>query len=269
MFASIPSPSLPCISPQWPCPSNVSAVVTTRLGGVSASPYNSLNLGEHVGDDPNSVAANWQRVINALSLPEAPQLLQQVHGTTVVRLPPLSPGSSSGDIPLKSQCGDAVYTQQVGRVCTVLSADCLPILLCNRQGTEVAAVHAGWRGLAAGVVSNAVKTFQSSPGDLLAWLGPAIGPNHFEVGQEVFDAFSEQNSWGSAAISACFSPQPSQGKPRWLANLVDLAKLSLRASGVTRLFGGELCTYSEPQSFFSYRREGVTGRMASLIWLNT
>jgi len=238
------------IEPDWPAPPHVRAACTTRRGGVSRSPYESLNLGDHVGDDPAAVDENRARLAAALDLPEQPHWLKQVHGCAVAEAA-AGPGCEA----------DAVYADRPDQLCAVLTADCLPLLLCDRDGREVAAVHAGWRGLAGGVIEAAVARMAAAPGDLLAWLGPAIGPDAFEVGDEVRAAFVAQNP----ASADAFRPSPTG---RWLADIYRLARLRLAACGLESVHGGTHCTYSEPERFFSYRRDGATGRMASLVWLS-
>lgn len=234
------------ILPDWPAPPNVRACTTTRDGGVSVGPYASLNLGDHVGDDPAHVTENRARLRRELALPAEPLWLTQVHGIAVA-------GGEGG-------CADASVAFAPGTVCTVMTADCLPLLLCDRAGTRVAAVHAGWRGLLAGVIEAALARLAVPGGELLVWLGPAIGPESFEVGEEVRTAFMAED----AAASAAFRPSPGG---RWLADIYALARLRLARSGVAAVYGGDLCTYSDAARFYSYRRDGVTGRMASLIWL--
>ncbi|TNE78964.1 MAG: peptidoglycan editing factor PgeF [Gammaproteobacteria bacterium] len=243
--------------PDWPCPSNVHAAVSRRRGGVSASPWNSLNLAYHVGDSPVAVQQNWQLLSALLRLPSSPQLLQQVHGTDVVI------ARDDGVIRL----GDGCYSDQPGVVCTVMTADCLPILLCNSQGTEVAALHAGWRGLADGIVASGIEYFHSPPQKLLAWLGPAISSAHFEVGEDVLEAFiGNASSWGGVtAIETCFRrTQPGH----WLCDLYGLARLALGSLGISHVYGGQHCTFAESEHYYSFRRDGQTGRMASLIWIS-
>jgi YfiH family protein len=242
------------LTPDWPAPPGVWASCTTRGGGVSLGAYAGLNLGDHVGDDPESVAANRAQLRVRLALPGEPLWLRQVHGCAVV-------GGSAGDGPGACEA-DAAVALGPGTVCAVLTADCLPILLCDRAGTRVAAVHAGWRGLAAGVCEAAVARMQASPADLLAWLGPAIGPGAFEVGSEVRCAFLAADPGATGA----FRPSPAG---RWLADIYLLARRRLAALGVDSVWGGGLCTFDDAQRFFSYRRDGVTGRMASLIWLDS
>ena len=238
------------IIPDWPAPAQVRAASTTRWGGVSQSPYESLNLAGHVGDDPANVAENRQRLAAALNRVHEPAWLEQVHGTTVVKAETVS----------APVIADAAWTRAPGRSCVVMTADCLPVLLCDRVGTVVAAAHAGWRGLAAGVIGATVARLGMPPMELLAWLGPAIGPDAFEVGEEVRAAFLKLD----AGNVVCFRPSPAG---RWLADLYELARRQLRSLGVSAIYGGEFCTFSEPERFFSYRREPRTGRMASLIWL--
>jgi YfiH family protein len=241
--------NLEIITPDWPAPPNVRAAVSTRIGGVSRSPYDGLNLGDHVGDDPQAVAANRRLLREFLHLPGEPHWLQQVHGTCAV---------DAGVSPQGCEA-DAVFSHAVGKVCAVLTADCLPVLLCDTDGTTVAAVHAGWRGLLDGVIEQTVERM-AVPGPLLAWLGPAIGPMVFEVGEEVREAFVH----AQPSAAEAFVPSPND---RWLADIYALAKLRLERCGVTDVSGGDFCTFSDRRRFYSYRRDGQTGRMASLIWL--
>ena len=238
------------IFPDWPVPPRVRAVSTTRHGGISAPPYQHLNLAEHVGDDPAGVAENRRRLIAELGLSAAPAWLEQVHGITVVAA--------------QTVCGpvaaDAAWTAESSQSCVVMTADCLPVLLCDRAGTVVAAAHAGWRGLAGGVIAATVAQLPVAPAELLAWLGPAIGPATFEVGDEVRTAFLERD----AGNAACFRPSLAG---RWLADIYQLAQRQLQDLGVVGIYGGGFCTFNEPTRFFSYRRDQQTGRMATLIWL--
>ena len=238
--------------PEWPAPAAVRACATTRAGGVSEGPYAALNLGAHVGDEPRHVAENRRRLRAALHLPDEPLWLRQVHGTAVVEAVASRAGCEA----------DASYTRQRGAVCAVLTADCLPLLLCDAQGTVVAAVHAGWRGLLAGVIENAVLAMQCPGARLMAWLGPAIGPESFEVGEEVRAAFVAQD----AGAAAAFRPSPAG---RWLADLYQLARRRLARVHVSAVYGGHWCTLRDATRFYSYRRDGVSGRMASLIWLDS
>lgn len=237
------------ITPEWPVPPSVRAAVTTRAAGVSAGPYASLNLALHVGDDPAAVAGNRRRVREALELPSEPHWLEQVHGATVAM-----PG---GD-----ECGgaDAAVAFDRGRVCAVLVADCLPVFLASRSGDRVGLAHAGWRGLAGGVVEATVTALAADPAELVAWLGPAIGPGAFEVGAEVRAAFVASQAGAAGAFS------PGRGG-RFLADLPALARGRLAACGVEEVHGGGHCTFSDPVRFYSYRRDGRTGRMAALLWL--
>jgi len=236
--------------PDWPAPSHVKSFITTRQGGVSKVPYDSLNLAGHVGDDPMAVAHNRRLLKEALQLPADPFWLNQVHGCQVVDSATALPDCTA----------DAVVSERPGDVCAVLTADCLPLLLTDRDGSQVCAVHAGWRGLAAGVIESAVSRMRAQRRDLLVWLGPAIGPDVFEVGGEVRQAFVAQTSEDAEA----FRQRDSQ---HWLADIYTLARLRLQRLGVGYIGGGDYCTLSQTALFYSYRREGVTGRMASLIWL--
>lgn len=247
--------SLEHITPQWPAPANVHAATSTRAGGVSREPFDSLNVGGHVGDGAVSVATNRQRLAEALLLPEKPHWLSQVHGTGVVSL-------DEGSIGLPE--GDASMTREPGCVCAVLTADCLPVLFCDRAGTRVAVAHAGWRGLAAGLLESTVEALDVPGENILAWLGPAIGPQSFEVGEEVVQAFVKQNP---EATSAFVPSVDADKKGRWLADLYQLARIRLNNAGVTSVFGGGFCTFEDQERFFSFRRDGETGRMASLIWM--
>ncbi len=236
------------IVPQWPAPANVRALVTTRAGGVSIGPYASLNLAMHVGDDAAAVAENRRRL--RAHLPAEPLWLSQVHGTRVVDAAVAAPGTEA----------DAAFSQAKRVVCAVQTADCLPVLLCDEAGTAVATAHAGWRGLAGGVLEAAVRAMDVPPGRLMAWLGPAIGPRAFEVGGEVRAAFLAHSPDAAAAFGA-----KENGK--WLADLYRLATQRLHALGVMRVFGGGFCTYDEAARFYSFRRDKSTGRMAALIWM--
>jgi YfiH family protein len=261
------------IVPDWPVPARVCSLITTRLGGVSVAPYASLNLGDHVGDDPRAVAANRRRLV--CRLPAPPSWLNQVHGTAVVDA---AIAAASTQIP----AADAAFTRQAGTVCGVMTADCLPVLLCDRAGTVVAAAHAGWRGLRAGILQRTVAAMGLPGARLFAYLGPAIGPQAFEVGAEVRGAFVEADAEAAGAFrrsphgherpaeelpgpSGCGAGVPVGG---WLADLYLLARQSLRRLGVESIYGGGYCTASQEELFFSYRRDGVTGRMVSLIWLS-
>lgn len=237
------------IRPDWPAPANVRALSTTRSGGCSPAPYDAFNLGGHVGDEPALVAAN--RAALRAELPDEPCWLNQVHGTAVVDV------AEYAGVP----DADAAVSRVPGKVCAVMTADCLPVLLCDRAGTVIAAAHAGWRGLVDGVIEATVQKMAVPPSEVLAWLGPAIGPQAFEVGDEVRAAFMAVDP----AADAAFRPGARPGK--WLADIYLLARQRLARLGVTAVYGGDACTVTEKDRFFSYRRDGRTGRMASLIWL--
>ena len=235
------------IVPGWPAPANVKALITTRAGGVSKGPFASFNLGLRTGDDPQAVAAN-RDTLNSL-LPQQPSWLRQVHGTSVIEADTLAGRPEA----------DAGIARRPGTVCAVLVADCIPVLLADRAGTTIAIAHAGWRGLAGGVIENTARRMAVDPRGLIAYLGPGIGPGAFEVGADVRDAFLACD----ADAAAAFTPHAA-GK--WLADLFLLARQRLRRAGVGEIHGGALCTYSNARRFFSYRRERTTGRMAALIW---
>jgi polyphenol oxidase len=245
------------ITPEWPAPVTVRALSSYRHGGVSAAPYGSLNLGDHVGDKPSNVAENRRRLAAAAGLPAEPQWLAQVHGTNVADLDASqlagAPGGGLG-------AADACFSRQPRRVCAILTADCLPILLAADSGDLVAAAHAGWRGLAGGVIETLVTAVPAPPAKLMAWLGPAIGPQHFEVGAEVREMLL-QNDAGAAAA---FTPN---ARGRFMTDLGKLARRRLEALGVERIYGGGQCTFAGGDRYFSHRRDGTTGRQATLIWL--
>lgn len=243
-------PDIRFISPDWPAPASVHACTVMRHGGVSRAPFATLNLARHVGDEVAAVNENRRRLRQALALPGEPCWLEQVHGHQVVYLD----GRHVG------QCADAAWTDRSDVVCAVLTADCLPVLLCDRAGKRVAAIHAGWRGLAAGIIEQAVSAMPVDAGQLLAWLGPAIGPEKFEVGDDVHEAFVHHDTAAGRAFKATSSG-------RWLADLYELARQRLRSMAVTEVFGGHWCTMSQQTDFYSFRRDGVCGRMATLTWL--
>jgi polyphenol oxidase len=242
---------LPFIVPNWPAPANVKALQTTRNGGLSLPPYASLNLGGHVNDDPLAVAANRQLL--SPFLPSEPVWVNQVHGTRVID------AAKSGCL----EDADASFANIANVVCVTMTADCLPVLLCDRSGSVVAAVHAGWRGLCDGIIEAAITSMAVQPQDILAWLGPAIGPQAFEVGPEVRQQFIEKGAEAEIAFSAVGN--------KWLCDIYAIAQQRLRKTGVSQIYGGGInenfCTYTDKACFFSYRRDQVTGRMASLIWL--
>ena len=237
------------IRPAWPAPRHVQALVTTRRGGASAPPWDSWNLGDHVGDDPAAVARNRQRLATLTGLPpHQHHWLKQVHGTRVVPLPQ----------PPEPPEADASWTRTPAEACAILTADCLPVLFCDTDGHQVAAAHAGWRSLAGGILEKTVATF-SQPDTVLAWLGPAIGPNAFQVGPEVRAAFVDP----MPALHDCFHPDGD----RYLANLYQIARRRLARAGVHQIYGGDFCTHTDINRFYSFRRDGQTGRMASVIWM--
>lgn len=239
----------------WPAPFHVKTAISTREGGVSLAPYSGLNLGSHVSDSAQAVAQNRQLFIQQAAMPAEPFWLNQVHGTECVVL-------EQTDFSAGPVTADASTTKTKGLVSVVLTADCLPVLFCDAAGTQVAAAHAGWRGLVDGVLEHSLAQF-SDPMTVMAWLGPAIGPTAFEVGDEVRQAFIAKDAKADAAF---ISVPGKSGK--WLADLYQLARLRLRASGVSQIYGGGFCTYTDPQRFYSYRRDGQTGRMASCIWID-
>lgn len=242
--------SMPFLRPAWPAPGAVRAVTTTRAGGVSEGPHAAFNLGQRTADAPANVTANRARLRQILDLPAAPCWLRQVHGIQVV---------TAAAQPMAAPTADAAVAAQAGAVCAVLTADCLPVLFCTDDGAVVAAAHAGWRGLAGGVLEATVTAMASPAARIMAWLGPAIGPRVYEVGPEVRTAFLDQDDRARHA----FDPGPGG---RWYADLYRLARQRLYAAGVRAVYGGGLCTYTDAGRFYSYRRDGETGRMASLIW---
>jgi hypothetical protein len=245
------------LTPSWPVPTNVRALSTLRGGGVSTGRYASLNLGEHVQDVPEAVTENRRRLRAAAGLPAEPAWLAQVHGVRIADLDASPPDPSAS-----AAAADGAITRVPDRVCAILTADCLPVLFASEAGDAAAAAHAGWRGLAGGVIEAAVHALGRAPASLLVWLGPAIGPGHFEVGPEVRDELLRADSGASAA----FVPN-SRG--RFMADLPGLARRRLERLGITRIYGGGECTHAEPDRFFSHRRDGQTGRQATLVWLQS
>ena len=239
------------IRADWPAPTGILAGTTTRLGGVSKGAFESLNLGAHVGDDRESVAENRRRFVAMCGLGAEPAWLRQVHGAAVARI-------GAADFDAGPPEADAAIGGESGDSCVVMTADCLPVLLCSRDGSEVAAVHGGWRGLARDVVAATVGSMSSEPRALMAWLGPAISQAAFEVGDEVRDAFVAVD----AGAAACFA---ANDRGRWQADLYGIARRRLVAAGVADIYGGGRCTYGEPEIFFSHRRDGPCGRMASFV----
>lgn len=237
--------------PNWPAPATVRALSTTRQDGHSQSPFDEFNLATHVDDEPESVIKNRDLLIAQNQLPSSPLWLTQTHSTTVI----------NADNWLADIEADACYSNTSNQICIVMTADCLPVLVCNRQGTEVAAIHAGWRGLANGIIASTLTQFQSDREELLVWLGPAIGPEAFEVGQDVFECFTKNTPETKAAFKA-------NDNSRYLADIYQLARQQLSSLSIEQVFGGEHCTVTDQDRFFSYRRDGQTGRMASMIWLD-
>jgi YfiH family protein len=239
------------IRPHWPLADGLAAICTTREGGFSEGAFASLNLGDHVADDPNAVARNRTHLQQTLDLPARPLWLQQVHGVHVV--------NATEIVSAAPPVADAAWTNTTGQVLAVMTADCLPVLLASKCGTAIAVAHGGWRGLAGGIVAETVSALPVNSAELIAWLGPAIGPEHFEVGEDVRAAFSDDS----------FTPHfraRDGGDGKYLADIFGLARVLLQQAGVTDIYGGGLCTVSDKR-FFSYRRDaGITGRMAALIW---
>ena len=254
---SLPNRAAPpgVLVPDWPAPESVHAAFTLRSGGVSAPPYDSLNIGAHVGDASEAVAENRRRVYAHLRLPAEPLWLEQAHGIDVLDLDAARSAASTAP-----PTADAAIARGAGSVCVMQVADCMPVLFASRDGSAVAAAHAGWRGLAGGVLEATVARLGVAPAKLLAWLGPAIGPRHFEVGGEVRAAFLQHDAGAAEAFHG-------NARRRWQCDLGALARRRLGVLGVTSVFGGGWCTYSNPAHFFSYRRDGQCGRMAALIWL--
>lgn len=242
---------LDLIIPDWPAPHWVKAYTTTRIGGVSRAPYNSLNIATHVGDNLDDVSKNRQLLQTNLHLKKPIIWLKQIHANTII----------SADHPIDSLAADAIYSITEQTVCAVQTADCLPILVCCSSSYCVAAIHAGWKGLSADIIETTIETLDLPPSDILIWLGPAIGPKAFIVGEAVLQTFIDNDP---TAISA-FQPL---GNNQWQANLYKLAQQRLHKLGITAIYGGNYCTFSDKRRFFSYRRDQITGRMLSLIWIN-
>lgn len=240
----------PIYQPEWPAPQNVKAFSSYRFNGFSAEPYHSFNIAHHVGDNPIHVENNRQLLMQLGQLPETPRWLEQVHSNTII---------NSKDWRDSIEV-DAIISQTPRHVCPIMTADCLPILLCNQQGTAVAGIHAGWRGLANNIIENTVGAFPADVEDVIVWLGPAIGPRQFEVGHDVFRAFTEHNPSAKAAFQ-------QRDNEHFLADIYLLARQRLQQLGINAIYGGDRCTVSEADTFFSYRRDNRTGRMVSLIWL--
>ncbi|TVZ38382.1 hypothetical protein P886_2744 [Alteromonadaceae bacterium 2753L.S.0a.02] len=241
--------------PEWPLPPRVRAIITTRELGASRAPFHRNNLASHVGDDINAVKVNRLQLCHQLGI--TPLWMNQVHSTDLWDI----------DNQALPHYSDACYSRAHGNVCSVLTADCLPVLACNQEGTQVAAAHAGWRGLAGGVISNMIASFSSPADELNVYLGPAISQSHFEVGSDVLRAFelSADQRCYAEPVTASFIKASAPDK--YFADLYRLARSELKGLGITSIHGGNYCTFGEPERFFSYRRDGKTGRMASLIWI--
>lgn len=239
------------IIPDWQAPDTIRTLSTTRLGGFSQPPYNSLNMGTHVGDTLSIVSRNREHLTQLGNVPDQPLWLNQIHGTEVIHA-----SHWHADVD-----ADAIYSDQTAQVCAIITADCLPVLFTDKHGQQVAAAHAGWRGLLHGVLENTVNQFKGLNRDILVWLGPAIGPEQFEVGKDVYEAFIAHSPQAREAFVAI-------NNTHYLADIYQLAKQRLSALGITQISGGNFCTASDNDRFFSYRRDGVTGRMASLIWIS-
>ncbi|HEY2036489.1 MAG TPA: peptidoglycan editing factor PgeF [Steroidobacteraceae bacterium] len=242
------------IVPEWPAPAAIRAVFTLRTGGVSRQPFDSFNIGARAGDDPDAVAQNRAALRAGLELPAEPAWLEQVHGNQVVDL-----DRQTAPEPQPPGRADAAVSRSPGRVCAIQVADCMPVLFAAADGSQVGGAHAGWRGLAGGVLEATVRAMNTPPAELHAWMGPAIGQAHFEVGEEVRAAFLAADAEAATAFVA-------NDRGRWQCDLYALARRRLAALGVASVHGGGWCTYSEPRRFFSYRRDGRCGRMAALIW---
>ncbi len=235
------------IQPDWPAPANIHACTTTRHGGVSLPPYASLNLASHVEDNPKSVRINRKRLADFLAVDLEGYWLQQTHSNNWLKAETL----------IQNNQGDASYTRKKGQVCCVLTADCVPVLFCNRQGSFVAAVHAGWQGIKRGIIKK-IAQYYPQCNDLMAWIGPCIQQAHFEVGDDLYQHFMAQDQqWQAAFVK----------HEKWHFDLVKAAKIQLKQVGIEQVYGGNDCTWQQNNDFYSYRREGKTGRMASLIWI--
>lgn len=242
---------LDLIIPDWPAPHWIKAYTTTRLGGFSHAPYNSLNIAMHVGDDLDNVSKNRHLLQNNLHLKSPITWLEQVHGNVAI----------SADHPISSLQADAIYSKTAQTVCAVQTADCLPLLIYSSSSYCVAAIHAGWKGLSNGIIETTIDALALSPSDTLVWLGPAIGPQAFVVGEEILHSFTDEDPAAEAAFQLI-------GNKQWQANLYQLAQQRLHKLGITSIYGGNYCTYSDSTRFFSFRRDKITGRMLSLIWIN-
>ncbi len=239
--------SVEVVKADWPAPANVQAFTTTKMGGFSKDAWSSMNLGQRCGDKPAAVQRNREKLVS--QLPAAPKWLQQVHGRRVL---------THSLVGSETPKADAMVSFSPGQVCAILTADCLPVLFCNRAGNRIAAAHAGWRGLAQGVLQAAAKQMDEAPGEIMAWLGPAIGPKVYQVGEDVRQAFAQEHG-------IYFR----KNGDRWSLDLCGVARRMLTQLGIAAVYGGHFCTFSDSERFFSFRRDGVTGRMASVIWLES
>ena len=244
------------IKASWPAPEFIKAGTTVRTGGVSQAPYDSFNLATHVGDEPSQVLQNRQQFLSELKLTTAPHWLEQTHSTEAILLP-------ANETLVKA---DASYSFEKKTVCVVMTADCLPLLITDKEGSCVAAIHAGWRGLADGIVERTIAQLPAKEESLLVWLGPAIGAKVYEVGEEVYDAFTEADIEAQQAFQEVVVQGMSE--KHWLFDIYHMATLKLKRLGINHIYGGDFCTFSDEQQFYSYRRDGVTGRMASFIWMD-
>jgi YfiH family protein len=244
------------LTPDWPAPKNIRAAITTRQGGKSSGAYSSFNLGTHVQDDPANVEANRQLLCQQLQLQKVPQWLEQIHGNKIVE------AQADGRV----RTADACFTREHGLACVVMTADCLPVLICDNKGTQVAAVHCGWRSLSQSILEKTIATFSASPKDLLVYLGPAISKTHFEVGMDVLEAFFESSRSAKHTDQIATAFYPGKRPLHFYADIYALATVELNSLGVAHIYGGSACTFNESETWYSYRRDGVTGRMASLIW---
>jgi len=252
------------LTPDWPAPAQVKSAITLRRGGCSRPPFDSNNLALHVDDSAADVQVNRHNLVTHLALPAQPLWLDQCHSTELVYVPDYF------QEPQQAATADGSYSDRANTVCAILTADCLPVLFCNQSGSQVAAAHAGWRGLCGGILRKTVATFKHSPQQVMAYLGPAIGPQVFEVGAEVLQAFirNAQDEQHKQAVTAAFKAVEGSAN-KYLADLYALARAELVASGVTAIYGGNYCSYSDSERFYSYRRESKTGRNASLVWLQS
>ena len=261
MLQNLPMFEENLLFPNWPAPAAIKALVTRRTGGASSAPFNELNLATHVGDDSAIVIENRRRLKASLRVDEI-CWLNQVHGTRVVEAV-----NTENHLVLPSS--DACWTKTPMLACAIMTADCLPILVCNRAGTRVLAIHAGWRGLVSGVVPSALKKANMIPGETYVWLGPAIGPSAYQVGSEVLEAFSSSSAFEDVDVAQAFTADDdSDTKKHFMCDLYQLVRMQLEKLGHVSIYGGDQCTYSQDKDYFSYRRDGQTGRMASLIWID-